>query len=135
MLNKAEQPQSIIIEKAINNTAQLQSIAENMHSGSFGSKTGGLTNGGPLLNFGGQNSELWYPGGEEQFVREMAKESRSFAGQCRWFSSLVAKKESLKGINSMLKKVGAAEVKTIPMGQGNKISRIVAWRFPQGKFV
>lgn len=132
MQNRAEQPQS---------------IAENMHSSSFGSETGsdntitktnrarGLPNGGPLLNFGGQNSELWYPGGEEQFVREMAKESRSFAGQCRWFSSLVAKKESLKGINSMLKKVGAAEVKTIPMGQGNKISRIVAWRFPQGKFV
>ena len=110
MQNKAEQSQSIIV-------------------------TRGLPNSGPLLNFGGQNSELWYPGGEEQFVREMAKESRSFAGQCRWFSSLVAKKESLKGINSMLKKVGAAEVKTIPMGQGNKISRIVAWRFPQGKFV
>lgn len=110
--------------------------AENMHSSSLGSKPRGQTNGSPVLNFGGQNSELWYPGGEEQFVREIAKESRSFAGQCRWFSSLVAKKESLKGINSMLKKVGAAEVKTIPMGQGNKISRIVAWRFlPLGKFV
>lgn len=134
MQNKAEQLQSVA-EKAISNTANLQSIAENMNSSSFGSQARGLPNGAPVLNFGGQNSELWYPGGEEQFVREMAKESRSFAGQCRWFSSLVAKKESLKGINSMLKKVGAAEVKTIPMGQGNKISRIVAWRFPQGKFV
>lgn len=87
------------------------------------------TNSGPRLNFGGQNAELWCPGGEEQFVREMAKQSRSFAGQCRWFSSLIAKKESLKGIYSVLKKIEAAEIKTIPMGQGNKISRIVAWRF------
>lgn len=83
----------------------------------------------PVPNFGGQNNELWCPGGEEQFVRDMAFQSRSFASQCRWFSSLIAKKESLRGVYSALKKVGAAEVKTIPMGQGNKISRIVAWRF------
>ena len=83
----------------------------------------------PVPNFGGQNNELWCPGGEEQFVRDMAFQSRSFASQCRWFSSLIAKKESLRGVYSALKKVGAVEVKTIPMGQGNKISRIVAWRF------
>ena len=31
-----------------------------------------------LLNFGGQNNELWVKGGEETFVREMAKESQLF---------------------------------------------------------
>ena len=87
------------------------------------------TNSKPILNFGGQNNELWCPGGEEQFVRDMAFQSRNFSNQCRWFSSLIAKKESLRGIYSALKKVAVAEVKTIPMGQGNKISRIVAWRF------
>ena len=87
------------------------------------------TNSKPILNFGGQNNELWCPGGEEQFVRDMAFQSRNFSNQCRWFSSLIAKKESLRGVYSALKKVSAAEVKTIPMGQGNKISRIVAWRF------
>jgi 23S rRNA (adenine1618-N6)-methyltransferase len=93
------------------------------------SSGGKKTSSRPVPNFGGQNNELWCPGGEEQFVRDMAFQSRSFASQCRWFSSLIAKKESLRGVYSALKKVGAVEVKTIPMGQGNKISRIVAWRF------
>lgn len=145
MQNKAEQMQTVS-EKMNGEFEQMHSVANNMQSSAFGSETESENaalitygkpgvndksthNNKPVLNFGGQNSELWCPGGEEQFVREMAKESRNFAGQCRWFSSLVAKKESLKGINSVLKKVGAAEVKTIPMGQGNKISRIVAWRF------
>jgi len=28
-----------------------------------------------------------------------------------------------------LKKLGATEIKTIPMHQGNKVTRIVAWTF------
>lgn len=83
----------------------------------------------PILNFGGQNNELWCSGGEERFVRNMVFESKQFAASCLWFSSLVAKKKHLDRIYNALSKVEAAEVRTIAMSQGNKISRIVAWTF------
>ena len=83
----------------------------------------------PDLNFGGQNHELWYEGGEERFVLRMVRQSKYFAESCFWFSSLISKKSNLKGVYKVLKKYGATEVETIPMGQGNKTSRIVAWTF------
>lgn len=81
------------------------------------------------LNFGGQSHELWCSGGEALFIQRMAFESRGFAEQCLWFSTLVAKKEHLKGLYQALKKAGATEVRTVSMAQGNKISRFVAWSF------
>jgi 23S rRNA (adenine1618-N6)-methyltransferase len=81
------------------------------------------------LNFGGQNNELWYAGGEERFVGNMIRQSKECSGSCFWFSTLIAKQATLKSVYEALKKVQAAEVKTIPMGQGNKTSRIVAWTF------
>ncbi len=83
----------------------------------------------PILNFGGQSSELWCEGGEKRFVRAMIRQSKQYANSCLWYSSLVSKKSNLKSIYEALKKVEAAEVKTISMGQGNKVSRIVAWTF------
>ncbi|MDP1622075.1 MAG: 23S rRNA (adenine(1618)-N(6))-methyltransferase RlmF [Bacteroidales bacterium] len=83
----------------------------------------------PVLNFGGQNSELWCKGGELRFVRDMIRQSKFFAGSCFWFSTLISKQSHLKGSYEALEKEGAVEVKTIPMGQGNKSSRIVAWTF------
>ncbi len=83
----------------------------------------------PVLNFGGQNGELWCFGGEQKFVCDMIYESQKFSKACCWFSTLISKQENLKSVYALLKKVGATEVKTIPMGQGNKISRIVAWTF------
>ena len=83
----------------------------------------------PILNFGGQNNELWCEGGEERFVCEMINQSREFANSCFWFSSLVSKSSHLDNIYNVLEKAKVVEVKTIPMGQGNKISRIVAWTF------
>jgi 23S rRNA (adenine1618-N6)-methyltransferase len=83
----------------------------------------------PILNFGGQAGELWCAGGEVQFVRNMVKQSRQFTTSCFWFSSLVAKKTHLTAIYDALEQAKATEVKTIPMGQGNKVTRIVAWTF------
>jgi len=83
----------------------------------------------PTLNFGGQNSELWCKGGEEKFIRDMIRQSKFFATSCFWFTTLVSKQSHLKNIYEALKTTEAAEVKTIPMGQGNKSSRIVAWTF------
>ncbi|SDL29204.1 23S rRNA (adenine1618-N6)-methyltransferase [Catalinimonas alkaloidigena] len=83
----------------------------------------------PTLNFGGQSNELWCAGGEEAFVQKMIRESQRFATSCFWFSTLVAKQAHLKTVYQTLKQVAAADVNTIPMGHGNKISRIVTWTF------
>jgi len=83
----------------------------------------------PIQNFGGQNNELWCDGGEEKFVRAMVRQSRQFMDTVFWFSSLIAKKSHLQGIYDELRKAKAFDVKTIPMGQGNKSSRVVAWTF------
>ena len=82
-----------------------------------------------VLNFGGKNNELWTKGGERQFIKNMIQESKDFAKSVKWFSTLVSKKANLNAIYDALQKVKAKEVKTIPMGQGQKISRIVAWTF------
>lgn len=83
----------------------------------------------PVLNFGGQNAELWCKGGELGFITQMIYESVKYPMQCLWFTTLVSKKDNLKNIYKLLNKVGAAEIKTIDMAQGQKISRIVAWTF------
>lgn len=83
----------------------------------------------PRLNFGGKNNELWCPGGELKFVNDMIYQSKEFASQVKWFSTLVSKKEHLQKNYFHLDKLKAAEVKTIEMKQGNKVSRILAWRF------
>ena len=88
-----------------------------------------------VLNFSGQSNELWVKGGEAKFVIDMVYQSKEFAKSCKWFSTLVSKKDNLENVYKALKNVGAAEVKTIEMGQGNKVSRIVAWSFykPQNR--
>ena len=83
----------------------------------------------PILNFGGQNSELWCKGGEERFVRDMIRQSKLFAGNCFWFSTSISKQSHLNNMYEALENAEAVEVKTIPMGQGNKSSRILAWTF------
>jgi len=83
----------------------------------------------PVLNFGGQKNELWCEGGEEKFVRDMIRESKKFASSCFWFTCLISKQSYLKSAYKTLEKYEALDVKTIPMGQGNKSSRIIAWTF------
>lgn len=83
----------------------------------------------PLLNFGGQSSELWCEGGEIGFIRRMIAESREVAQQVLWFTSLVSKGGNLEQIERALQKSGAAEVRTVSMSQGQKQSRFVAWSF------
>lgn len=83
----------------------------------------------PQLNFGGQSSELWVEGGEFAFITQMIYESAKYPQNCLWFTTLVSKKDNLKGIYRLLDKVNAAEIKTVEMSQGQKTSRFVAWTF------
>jgi 23S rRNA (adenine1618-N6)-methyltransferase len=88
-------------------------------------------NTNPVLNFGGQNAELWCNGGEIGFITQMIYESAKYASQVLWFTTLVSKKENLSSIYKTLQKVNAVSVKTIDMAQGQKTSRIVAWSFAE----
>jgi 23S rRNA (adenine1618-N6)-methyltransferase len=83
----------------------------------------------PILNFGGQNGELWCEGGELGFVTQMIYESAKYPLQCLWFTTLVSKKENLSSLYKTLNKLGVVEIKTIDMAQGQKTSRILAWTF------
>lgn len=89
----------------------------------------GTTSEKLVHNFGGQHNELWCKGGEVQLVATMIRESVHFKSQVKWFTSLLASKESLYPLQKLLKKVGASQVQVIPMAQGNKQSRFIAWRF------
>jgi len=89
----------------------------------------GNENDANLRNFGGKQQELWYKGGEKAFLHTYLYESSMFKTRCFWYSSLVSKKENVEGMCDSLKKLNATDIKIIPMHQGNKITRIVAWTF------
>lgn len=81
------------------------------------------------LNFTGISNELIYPGGEIAFIRNMIAESKKFGKNCYWFSTLVSKESNLKKIYKLLEEADIFHLKTIPLGTGNKSSRIIAWTF------
>jgi 23S rRNA (adenine1618-N6)-methyltransferase len=59
----------------------------------------------------------------------MIQESRLYARQCCWFTSLVAKSSSLPVIYRTLDQAGVVRQQTIDMAQGQKRSRLIAWSF------
>ncbi len=87
-----------------------------------------LGNKSKVLNFGGQQVELWCPGGEQAFVRQMVFESAELGPGKTWYTSLVSKSSNLPGIYNALEKVKATSVRSIEMAQGQKISRFIAWK-------
>ena len=92
-------------------------------------KNKGLNNKSDERNFAGVENELSYKGGEKAFLHTYLYESSQFKKQCFWYTTLVSKKENVKGMYASLEKLGATKIKTIPMHQGNKITRVVAWTF------
>ncbi|NKI25855.1 23S rRNA (adenine(1618)-N(6))-methyltransferase RlmF [Arenibacter sp. 6A1] len=102
--------------------------AETAARGSLKKATNLGLNRADELNFGGQANELWCNGGEALFIKRMIKQSVAYSQQVKWFTTLVSKKENLAAIYKQLHKLKAV-YKTVPMAQGNKQSRFVAWRF------
>lgn len=82
-----------------------------------------------VRNFSGNNNELWYVGGEKAFLHNYLYESSLFKTSSKWFTSLVSKKENVESLEKSSKKLGVTEFKVIPLNQGNKVTRIVCWRF------
>lgn len=85
--------------------------------------------GKPVQNFSGQSNELWCDGGEKAFITNYIYESKHFKRQAVWFTTLVSNKDNLKPLQSLLKRSETKEVRIINMEQGNKVSRILAWRY------
>mgnify|MGYP001029159126 FL=1 len=83
----------------------------------------------PTLNFGGKSNELWCKGGELTFVRNMIRESKDYAEQVLWFTSLVSKSAHIRLLQRTLQQVGAVDVQVCSMAQGQKQSRFLAWSF------
>lgn len=82
-----------------------------------------------IRNFSGTAKELWYPGGEERFLKHYMTESAEFRSNVRWFTSLVSRKDYVRPMKVVLKKLGVKEVKVLDLSLGNKKSRVVAWTF------
>ncbi|MDX1679081.1 23S rRNA (adenine(1618)-N(6))-methyltransferase RlmF [Arsukibacterium sp.] len=80
-------------------------------------------------NFAGQHHELWCPGGELAFIRQLITESAEFASQVGWFTSLVSQQSHLQALVQSARQAGATETKKIKMQQGQKSSHMLAWRF------
>ena len=80
-------------------------------------------------NFAGKATELWTEGGEKQFLKDMVYQSRKYATQVGWFTTLVSREAHLPAVTKSIESVKANRAKIIKMGTGNKSSRIVAWTF------
>jgi 23S rRNA (adenine1618-N6)-methyltransferase len=81
------------------------------------------------LNFGGKTNELWCPGGELAFIRRLIAESSALPATALWFTTLVSKAENLPALRRALTEARAVEVRVVPMAQGQKRSRLLAWSF------
>ncbi|MEL7292733.1 MAG: 23S rRNA (adenine(1618)-N(6))-methyltransferase RlmF [Pseudomonadota bacterium] len=107
---------------------KVQNLARNKNKRGQ-AKVQSASHSSPILNFGGQKAELWCPGGEAAFIKSMAFESRDYAQQVLWFSSLISKKDNIRWMRKNLEKAGAKEVHIVEMSQGQKVSRFIAWTF------
>ncbi len=80
-------------------------------------------------HFGGQPNELWCPGGEPAFLARLIAESADFASQVHWFTTLVSSRGHLPALTRALERIRATTVRVLPLGQGQKQSRLLAWSF------
>jgi 23S rRNA (adenine1618-N6)-methyltransferase len=83
----------------------------------------------PILNFGGQQTELWCEGGELSFVSRLIDESLRYGRQIGWFTCLVSKVGNLAPLQARIARTGALATRVVAMGQGQKQSRFLAWTF------
>ena len=84
------------------------------------------------------DSELWCPGGEVRFVRNIISESYRYWDKCLWFTSLVSRKENLSKIEQSLvdnkkKSFHTAQIQSIRRLSvetgANKKATILMWSF------
>jgi len=82
-----------------------------------------------VQNFGGHANELWCPGGEKAFITQLIYDSLKYKDRLNWITSLVADKDHLKPLLAVLEYHKAADIRIIQTKQGQKLSRILAWKW------
>lgn len=80
-------------------------------------------------NFGGFDYELWCPGGEAKFIKNMIAQSVDVKDNCDWFTTLVSNSKNLPELKKQLESIDCTQVRTNQMRQGHKIVHILAWKF------
>lgn len=98
---------------------------------------GGARSGGSTRQFGGRDTELFYPlypggrdgGGERGFVATYIRESAAAPQASCWFTSLVSAESSLRKLRKTLAAVDVEESRELGFSVGNKRARVVAWTF------
>lgn len=80
-------------------------------------------------NFSGLSNELWCDGGEKKFVQQYIVESEFFKRNVTWFTTLISNEKNLAGLTKLLKSKKVKSIEIIEMFQGNKKSRILAWKY------
>jgi 23S rRNA (adenine1618-N6)-methyltransferase len=122
LINKGETFELSMCNPPFHSSAEEAAAGSNRKQHNLGKKQN-------VLNFGGQQVELWCEGGEVGFIGRMIKESVEYKTQVKWFTTLVSKSASLDFVYHALGKEGVKTVKTIEMAQGQKVSRFVAWSY------
>lgn len=82
-----------------------------------------------IRNFGGNDNELWTKGGEKAFLLRLIQESKEYPKASSWYTSLLSAKRHETPVVQALKREKPKRVEIIPMGQGSKVSRIIAWQW------
>ncbi len=82
-----------------------------------------------IQNFGGRPNELWYKGGEQAFITQLIYDSLKHKAHLGWITSLVADRKHLKPLRSILEYHKAAKIRVLETKQGQKTSRILAWKW------
>jgi len=80
-------------------------------------------------NFKGQDSELWYPGGELAFISKMIQESSLFGTQCYLYSTLVSQKGNVSTLVKQLQKSRCTEHRKVTIHIGNKTTTVLQWTY------
>jgi U6 snRNA m6A methyltransferase len=95
----------------------------------------GEAESGPRALHSASESELVFKGGDEQFIREMVRETallqreRKRGHVALWHTSLVGRKSSLEGCLDECRKGGATVTWTGTLRQGKTLRWVVAWSY------
>jgi len=85
--------------------------------------------------YAGTPAEVACPGGEERFVRRMVADSFALRDRVWWFTTMVGKKATMRGLRQLLHALGVPVVRSTTFTQGQTERWGVAWSFaaPRGE--
>ncbi|KAG0581903.1 hypothetical protein KC19_3G018700 [Ceratodon purpureus] len=83
----------------------------------------------PRTACGGTAAEMVCSGGEEAFVARIIEDSAQLKHVIHWFTTMVGRKVTLKGLSAKLWALGAATVRTTEFVQGRTSRWGLAWSF------